>query len=216
MSICSVHICEDHQIAIEGVKSILAGSERFDLQRVSQSAESCREALQINEPDILILDLELPDESGLNLLRDIRKDHARVKVLVLTMHNDPYLVEQVQKYEGNGYLLKDFGSAELLQALDAVRSGEFHQGPEVHTFDMPAEVEQAGASADPTLRADMLSTREKEIISLTAQGCSADQIAESLFISTHTVNTHRRNIYKKLNINGIKQLIRFAYDARLI
>lgn len=202
----SVHICEDHKIVVEGVQSILNESGKYSLDGFSSTGEECRKALEKHQPEILILDIQLPDVNGLDLMKELLRKYDTLSILILTMHNDPYIVEQVKEHGGKGYLLKDFGKKELLDALDFVRRGEFYKGPKVKSLSAP----------QPYTKSVRLTSREKEIISLTANGKSTSEIADSLFISEHTVNTHRRNIYKKLDLKDSKQLVKFAYDVGLV
>ncbi len=206
MSQQSVHICEDHQIVVEGIERILTESDRYVLHGASKTAEDCRAHLEKHPPDILILDLQLPDANGVELLKEIRDTYKNLLVLVLTMHNDPFVVEQINKNGGHGYLLKDFGKKELIEALDQLKPGSFHKGPGVKSF----------SESDAFSGSIRLTAREKEIISLTAQGKTSQEIAAVLFISEHTANTHKRNIYKKLGFNDVRELIKFAYDNGLI
>lgn len=198
----SVFICEDHQIVIDGIRSILADiSGNADVRAFSNGTELLK-ALHNDHPDILILDLNLPDVNGLDVLKEIRKKYIDLPVLILTMHSDPYVVKKVKSLGGNGYLLKDFGEKEFLRALDTILAGGYYQSPSVDTIDYEHEDKHTLTLTD----------REKEIIRLSARGKSSNEIADELYLSHHTVNTHRRNIYKKLRISNIKELIKFAYD----
>ncbi len=197
----SVFICEDHQIVIDGIVHILEQSGQYEPVLAFKTASTFLHALESESPDIIILDLNLPDRNSLNFIADIRRDHPDVCILILTMHNDPLLAEKVREEGANGYLLKDFGEKELLYALNVVFSGGYYTNP---------EIEQRHIENSST-KALFLTKREKEVIAFTAQGKSSSEIAEHLFLSPHTVNTHRRNIYKKLGISNVKELITFAY-----
>jgi len=197
----SVFICEDHQIVIDGIVHILEQSGQYHPIVSFKTASDFLVALQSESPDLIILDLNLPDRNSIEFIADIRRGHPRVCILILTMHNDPLLAEKVRQEGANGFLLKDFGEDELLYALNVVLSGEYYTNPEIgqsHT-------------ENSSTKALFLTKREKEVIVLTAKGKSSAEIAEELFLSRHTVNTHRRNIYKKLGISNLKELIKFAY-----
>lgn len=159
-------------------------------------------AIKSKPPHVLILDLNLPDMAGLEIIKKIRDKNDRMKILILTMHNDPFLIRQVKSLGANGYLLKDFGRNELLESLDCIFEGEYYVSPNL-------SYEEEGLNGISKFR---LTKREKEIIKFSAEGKSSSEIAEHLFLSPHTVNTHRRNIYKKLGLSNIKELIKFAYD----
>ncbi len=205
MSKIAVFICEDHQIVVDGIKSILSGTDKYLPVISFQTGEELQAELEKNVPDLLILDLNLPGITGIDLLADIRKQHPDLPVLILTMHSDPYLVKKVIELGANGYILKDFGEDELINALEVVISGGFYQSPEVERL----------AEKNNDIHTLHLTDREKEIIRFSANGMSSNEMAEKLFLSPHTVNTHRRNIYKKLGINNIKELIKFAYNEGL-
>lgn len=200
-----IYICEDHQIVIDGVKSILESEEIFDSFKSFRSAKEMLESLHDESPDLLILDLNLPDINGLEVLKEIRSVNSQLKILIFTMHVDAYLVKKVKSMGANGYLLKDFGTAELLEAIESIFAGEYYISPSLQD-------EENSLNDASKFR---LTLREKEIISYSAEGRSSSEIAELLYLSPHTINTHRRNIYKKLGLTNIKELIKFAYDEGL-
>ena len=202
----SVYICEDHKIVVHGIVSILSKVKKYKEIRSFPSGQSLLNVLSVSPPTFLILDLNLPDINGLEILKKIRQTNQDIRILILTMHNDPFLVQQTKKEGANGFLLKDFGDEQLLKALEVIEKGNYYLGPKVTIH------EESSSSFSGSLQ---LTPREKDIIRYTAKGQSSQQISDLLFISPHTVNTHRRNIYKKLNFNNIKELIKFAYDNGL-
>lgn len=201
----SVLICEDHKIVTDGVLRILENSGRYAPAGACSTAGELMLFLQEQVPDILILDLNLPDRSGLECLPQIRSSHPDLSILILTMHRDALLVKKVRELGADGFLLKDFGEDEMLIALDKLVQGE-------QVF--PVDIAENGA-AQLSSKALFLTGREKEIVRLTAQGLSTPEIAEQLYLSPHTVNTHRRNIYKKLNVANIKELVAFVHENGL-
>ncbi|MFH5885568.1 response regulator [Halalkalibaculum sp. DA3122] len=202
----TICICDDHPIVAEGIGHILSGKYgRLKLQTV-KTGKKCLQYLQHHLPDLLILDLNLPDVNGLGLMKKIRSRHPELPILVLTMHKDAFILDQIETLGGNGYMLKDFGRNELLQALKSIEHDTFYVSPGIRQ-----SLQTDGFSG--TLQ---LTPREKEIIAYTASGKSAREVAEILHISKHTVDTHRRNIYKKLDIDGVKQLIHFAHTHGLV
>jgi len=201
----SVFICEDHQIVIDGIVHILNKSGQYGPVSSYKTVGALLEALESNSPDFLILDLNLPDQNSLSYIAKVRKDHPELGVLVLTMHNDPLLADKVLREGADGFLLKDFGEEELLYALNVVNMGDKYINPKIK------RVRPNAFNSSPLF----LTKREKQIIRETAQGRSSVEIASNLYISPHTVNTHRRNIYKKLNISNIRELITFAYKNGL-
>lgn len=202
----SVFICEDHQIVIDGIALILKRSGQYDPIRSFKTASGFLKAIQSETPDLIILDLNLPDRNSIEFIADIRRDHPGVSILILTMHNDPLLAEKVRQEGADGFMLKDFGEDELLYALNVILDGGYYTNP---------EIEQKRKNNSST-KALFLTRREKEVIVLTAKGKSSAEIADELYLSRHTVNTHRRNIYKKLGISNMKELIKFAYANGMV
>jgi len=201
----SLFICEDHQIVVDGIQSILASHTPSVNLHSYSSGESLLSALETTTPDLLILDVKLPDMNGLDVLKEIRMKNSELPILILTMHRDPYVFKLAKDLGSNGILLKDYGETELLKAIESVLQGDFYKSPAV-------EIANEEESDSKSIQ---LTDREREVIRLSAEGKSALEIAEALFLSPHTINTHRRNIYKKLRINNVKELVKFAYDEGL-
>ncbi|MDI6402882.1 response regulator transcription factor [Balneolaceae bacterium ANBcel3] len=202
---CSVYLCEDHQIVIDGILRIFSNSKKYKPVQFYKSAEALSEALEQKAPDILLLDLNLPDRNGIELLPEIRSRYPNTGILILTMHHDPVLIKKVREMGAGGYLLKDFGEKELLEAMDCITNGG------IYFKNLPYTQKEDDLDA----QALFLTAREKEIIQLTVSGKTSAEIAAQLFLSPHTVNTHRRNIYKKLNLSNMKALITYAYSNGL-
>ncbi|MCH8494436.1 MAG: response regulator transcription factor [Balneolales bacterium] len=198
-------ICEDHLIIIDGVRRILSQTQNYKLTSNCNSIGTLMQMLQNDVPDILILDLNLPDQSGLDVLPDLKATYPAMKVMVLTMHSEPTVMHRVYAAGANGLLLKDFGEKEMIDALDEMVMYGIYRNPKL------GEISQDIKSS----KALFLTPREKEIVKLTANGFSSSDIAKDLFLSPHTVNTHRRNIYKKLDLKDMRELVNFAHQNEL-
>ncbi|NGP88358.1 response regulator [Fodinibius halophilus] len=202
----TICICDDHPVIAEGIEYILSKENGQAQLHTTKTGKKCLHIVQHYPLDLLILDLKLPDINGLDLLKKIREQQPDLPILVLTMHKDPFILDQIQKLGGDGYMLKDFGRKEFLRALKTIDQQKFYVSPGIRQ-----SLERDSFSG--TLQ---LTKREKEIIKYTASGKSAQEVGDLLYISKHTVNTHRRNIYKKLDISGVKELINFAHENGLV
>lgn len=201
----SVYVCEDHQIVVDGVRKILEDSGHYSPIKSFPTAELLMYSLHKRQPDFLILDLSLPGKSGLDVLPEIRKKYPDIRILVLTMHHDPAVIDRIEFSGAQGILFKDFGEADLLDALHEIATKGAYKNPDV-----------AHLKTDHISSAVLfLTEREKELVRLVARGMHTSEIATALHVSPHTVNTHRKNIYKKLHIRSIQELINFAHSNGL-
>lgn len=194
----TVILADDHPIVIDGVKEIL---KTMDYVVITGTANNGTELLQLIHqapPDLAIIDVNMPGIDGIQCTRLIKKDFPSTKVLILTMYNDPALFHEMIQVGADGCLLKSKGSEELREAITRVLKGKKY-------FDFALPRLQANDTASLNL-----TDREIEIIKLMVKGKSSLEIADLLFISEHTVKTHKKNIFKKLNINASAQLTPFA------
>jgi DNA-binding NarL/FixJ family response regulator len=169
-----------------------------------------------NVADVLLLDLNLPDRDGLDLLPELTKKYPELKVIVVTMYDHPKFIQESFKSGASGYILKSSGFSELKKAIIEVTGGNRYIGDGLMMF--PKEiVEQKNGKFDDTYSIkNKLTKREKEILILISQAKSSKEIAEVLFISDQTVSVHRKNIMRKLNVNNTASLIKFAIQNNLI
>jgi two-component system response regulator NreC len=168
------------------------------------------------EPDIVIIDLSMPKLSGIEATKLIRKNNPTTKVLVLTMHDNEEYVYQIFKCGAGGYMLKNTGKDDLAAAIHAVAKGEHFFSPRVSEIMVNAYLRKAHAREEfsGSNKDIPLTSREKEILSYIADGLNNAQIAEKLFISARTVDTHRTNIMQKLDIHDAANLVRYALNKK--
>ncbi len=205
-------ICEDHDIVVEGVRLILSGWSEFQLAGHAHTEEELLPLLAREQPHILLLDLNLKRHDGFAILEKIKPQYPALKVIILTMYEDAFLIEKAQKLKANGYLLKNSSNGEMHEALGHVlMSNEFFL-----PSGLRKQKDEQETYRDEFIEKMHLTSREVEIIRLVAEGKAAKEIADQLFLSVHTVNTHRRNILTKLNLNNIADLVRFAFENHLI
>jgi DNA-binding NarL/FixJ family response regulator len=206
-----VLICEDHAIVYTGLKLLLDQSTQYELTGYTQKGADLIPLIRQHNPDILILDLNLPDTDGFTLLKSIREFNSHLRVIILTMYQDEHLVERARQEGANAYLLKNASNDELLQTLDNLDNQKFYV-----TKELEQELNRKKMFKDAFAQKMKLTKREIQIIRLLAMGKSSPQVSTELSISTFTVDTHRKNIFRKLEINNIADLVRFAHDHKII
>lgn len=188
----------------DGLKSILQNSTSFRVSGESGDPLDFIENINKLDIDILVLDLSFPQISGLQLIPKIKKLMPDVKIIVLSMHNDPETFQKCLSLGANGYIPKDCDSSQLLKALEAVVEGKIY-------FENVATINYVKKPAE-----NILSNREREVLLLLSNGLSSKQIGTELNISTRTVETHRLNIMKKLNTTNSAETISKAAKLQLI
>lgn len=206
-----VIICEDHAIVYAGLKLLLDQSPRYELTGYTQKGAELIPLIKEHHPDILILDLNLPDTDGFTLLKSIRQFNSTLRIIILTMYQDEHLVERARQEGANAYLLKNASNEELLNTLNNLDQLEFYI-----TRELEQEMDRKKLFQDAFAQKMKLTKREIEIIRLLASGKSSPQVSTELSISAYTVDTHRKNIFRKLEINNIADLVRFAHDNKII
>ena len=208
MSKINVLLTDDHQIIIDGLKSLLKNSDEII---VAAEANNGREALRILgllSIDVLLMDIDMPIMNGIEALKEIRKQFRDVKVIILSMHNEAGMIKSLIDLGANGYLLKSCSQDELLGAIRKVASGQSYFSTDVTLALLkPANTE---------LKNEILTERETEILKLIAAGFSNKEIGDQLFISHRTVDTHRTNLMKKLDVSNIAGLISYAIKNGIV
>jgi len=203
-----VFLVDDHVILLDGLRSVLSNHEGYEVVGVACDGEEALDFLEKNEVDILITDYSLPKLDGLGLVRAVKKIKPDLKVIVLSMHNESHLVREILKEGVLSYILKNDSTNELILALDHVVKGKVYLSNEINTM----LIESLKFQDETRLFSD----REREILKLIANEYSSKQIAEKLFISERTVETHRRNMMKKAGTNTTIGLMKFGYENNLV
>lgn len=214
MSKIKVFILDDHQLLIDGIKALLVTESIFELTGTSQRAKEALVQIDKNIPDIVLSDIQMPTMNGIEFTRELKKKHPAVKVIALSMFNERSVISEMLDAGASGYILKNTGKEELINALHKVYSGGLFFSDEVSAEMMKALSERNQKQENKN--EIYFTSREKEIIQLIAKEYSNAQIGDTLFISERTVETHRKNIFKKANTKTAIGLIRFAIDSKLI
>ncbi|MEZ5364873.1 MAG: response regulator transcription factor [Bryobacterales bacterium] len=203
-------LADDHQVVRQGFARILNGEEDMEVVgEASDGREAVQKAIEL-KPDIVIMDVSMPELNGIEATRRLQKDHPRIRVLALSMHKDNVFVREILRAGAAGYLLKDAIDEELLTAVRAVASGEGYLSPSV------SEAVLSDYRKHVTDPIDLLSSREREILQMLAEGKTNKEVAQVLNISVYTVDAHRGRIMEKLNLHSIGEMVRFAMRNGLI
>lgn len=215
MAKIKILVVDDHAIVREGVRMIL--TKETDLAVVGEAADG-QEALDLTkrlQPQVVVMDISMPGMGGIEATQTIRETFPTVQVLALTMHEDETYVFQLLRAGAAGYVLKRAAAQDLVQAVRAAARGEAFLYPSVARKVVEDYLKRVEAGEERE-RYDGLTGREKEILTLIASGSSNQQIAEKLFISIKTVQTHRAHILEKLGLHDRTELVRYAIRKGLI
>ena len=209
-------LADDHPLVRSGLVKLLEPYKEFVVVGEASDGEEAVAMTKKLEPDVVVIDLSMPKLSGVEATKIIEKNNPTSKVLVLTMHDSEEYVYQILKSGAGGYVLKNSSRDELAAAIRAVANGEKFFSPRVSEIMVEAYLRKAEKREEKPLDdKDLpLTKREKEILFYIADGLSNAQIAEKLFISPRTVDTHRTNIMQKLNIHDAANLVRFAISKK--
>jgi DNA-binding NarL/FixJ family response regulator len=205
----TVVLADDHQMVRQGLRSLLRSDAAVRL--VGEAADG-REALRLVEelrPDVLVVDLMLPGLDGFEVTRQSRQRSPATGVVVLSMHADAAYVLEALRAGANGYVVKDADVAELLRAVREAAAGRRYLSPPLSETALGAYARRAAGGAPPDPY-ETLTLREREVLRLTAEGHTGVVVAQRLFISPRTVETHRANLMRKLGLRNLKELIRYA------
>lgn len=200
-------IADDHAIVRRGLRQLLEAETGFEVVAEAADVESARRYVLGHRPDVLVLDLNMPGEPAMQAIPKLRDEFPNTKIVVLTMQSDPAYARAALSAGVMGYVLKESADAELVQAIRAALAGEHYLNPR-----LGARV----AAEPPQGRPDGLSERELEILRLVALGYTNAQIADDLFLSVRTVETHRAHIQQKLDLSDRADLVRYAMDHKLL
>jgi DNA-binding NarL/FixJ family response regulator len=204
----NILLVDDHKILRDGISSLL---ETHDEMNVVGHAADGRSALRLAHdlsPDVVIMDISMPDLNGIDATRKITSDHPDIKVLALSMHTDKQFISEIFKAGASGYLIKDSAFDELAEAIRIVREGKTYINPKIAGLLVESLVTQ---SSPPRQKAfSLLTEREREVLQLIAEGNSTKQIASDLHVSTKTVESHRRQVMGKLQIRNVAELTKYA------
>ena len=208
----TIAMAEDHQMLIDGVTSFFEYDESIKIIGTVNNGEDLVKLVRLKQPKLVITDIRMPKMDGIQATKIIKSKYPHIKVLVLTMFDQPDAIKQMLDAGASGYLLKNSGIKMLSKAILNVTNGETFFDPNV-AFNFMNDYINENVTIGKSEKV-VLSNREKEILQLIANGDTSKEISEALFIAKTTVDTHRKNMIRKLNLKGGNELVKYAIDKK--
>ncbi len=205
-----VLVVDDHQIIIDGLKSILQDEETVQFAGGANTMQEALDFIAQHPVDVVVMDISMPGHSGIEITQIIKEQHPDIKILALTMHDEIDIIADMIDAGASGYLLKKANMNEVLDAIQTVARGERYLGTKVQDIMMDEFSQRRSTRQQLEYESQLLTPREKEILQLMLREFTNEKIAEKLFISIRTVETHRRNIFTKTNTKNVVGLIKYA------
>jgi two-component system response regulator NreC len=206
-----VLIVDDHAVVRAGLALLLNAQEDFETVGEAGTAKDAVFEARSSKPDVILLDVVLPGQSGLEVLPQLLQEQPEVKIVMLSMQDDPRYIREAFEAGASGYVLKEAADVELVAAIREVAQGGRYVNPELGARLVSADTEERRRAEE-----DPLSDREREVLRLLALGHTNQEIAEQLFISVRTAETHRAHIMQKLRLESRAELVRYALSAGLL
>lgn len=198
-------IVDDHYIVVEGIRSLLENEKDIEWLGHAMSAQSCLAFLKNNKPDVILMDINLPDTSGIDLCKEVKENYPTTFIIGLSTFNQQSVVRKMVDNGASGYVLKNATLEELIDAIDTVMDGGIYYSDEVSKVLESAKVNEV-----------VITRREKEVLVLISEGLTNAEIAEKLFVSVTTIDSHRKNLLAKFNTPNIASLMAHAIRMQLI
>jgi DNA-binding NarL/FixJ family response regulator len=205
-------IIDDHAVVLDGFKTMLSAFENLEVVYTTQSGHQLLEHFQSNTPDVVLMDIQMPEINGIDLCKQITKQYPSVKVIAFTSFDDSNYVKQIFRSGAKGYLLKNSDKQTIVKAVETVMQDEEYMDDAIKKILLQESITGHRRSIFEV----PLTKREKEILKLIADGMSSQEIAETLFISLRTVETHRLNLNQKLDVKNTAGLVKEAIKRGLI
>lgn len=200
-----IAIVDDHKILVEGLRNLITESGIARVVGVAHTAQECRQSIGFWRPDVLMLDVGLPDTNGIDFCKELKVQRPELKILALTTHNEYSIVRQMLDNGASGYLIKNAMASEVLTGIKAVAAGEVFLSHEVDLL-MKKSFEKA----------IWLTERERELLKLVTEGYTNIEIADKIFLSPETIKGYRKNLLLKLGAKNTAVLVKMAIEQKLI
>jgi DNA-binding NarL/FixJ family response regulator len=203
-------IADDHRVFIDGMKALLRDFPEMNVVAEAGDGQQLIELVQTHQPDLVLTDIQMPVKDGIEATKEIHKRFPEIKIIALSMMNESIYIKKMLEAGASGYILKTVDKDELISTIQKVAGGEKYFSAEV-TSQLMNNFSMKSSQSSP---ADVLTKREKEILTLIAQGFTDKEIAEKVFLSPLTITTHRKNILSKLGLKNKVELTRFAMENK--
>jgi DNA-binding NarL/FixJ family response regulator len=201
-----IFIVDDHYMVIEGIRSLLQNEKNIEWMGHAMNAGSCLAYLHNQQPDIILMDINLPDISGIDLCKEVKTKYPSVFIIGLSTFNQQSFIQKMMDNGASGYVLKNASQEELMEGIEMVMKGKTYLSDEA----------SQSLRKNNTEDAPVLTRREKEVLELIAEGMTNGEIAERLFIGVTTVDTHRKNLLLKFTAKNTAELVKLAFYHKII
>lgn len=212
-----IYIADDHALLRDGLKLILSQNEEFEVVGEADNGKTALEEIEKLKPDVALLDVSMPIMSGLETARQLKKYNPKIKLIMLSRHDNIAYVQQALQNNINGYILKDYAGNELLRALAEVIAGNVYLSPKlIKSLTSRMFLSKKEILEKISIEEDLLTDREKQVLKLICEGKHNKETAAILRIAVKTVEVHRQNIMKKLDVHNVTDLIKYGIKSGLI
>jgi DNA-binding NarL/FixJ family response regulator len=209
-------VVDDHDVVRRGLRSVLEGHPGWQVCAEASNGRAAVAQAEQLKPDVVVMDISMPDMNGLEAARQIKKIHPKAEIVILSVHFSDQLVRDIVDAGAKSYILKSDAERDLVIAVEAVANHRSYFTTQVSEMVMDGFRRRDTAPSPQALKRERLTSREREIVQLLAEGSSSKQVATTLGISTKTAETHRANIMRKLEIHSVSDLVRYAVRNQII
>jgi len=209
-------VADDHEVVRRGLCVLLRGQPEWEVCGEASDGREAVEKVLTLKPEVVILDIGMPNLNGLEATRQILKANSQVKILILTLHDSDQVVQEVLNAGARGFLLKTDAARDLVGAVEALRRGKIYFTPKVAAMVLDGFLRRANGSAPGVPARSRLTPREREIVQLLAEGKSSKEVAVALGLSVKTAETHRSNIMRKLDLHSVSDLVLYAIRNNIV